>query len=173
MTRFLNKWPLLALMPFFLSLTVSSSLTAHPFHVSTTEINQNLADKTLEISCHVFTDDFEAAIMKETGSKADFSRESMKVMMDSLTKKYILNHLSLKVNNRNVTISYVGWEKENEGVFVYLQVDGISVVTQVDLVNTILYNLFDDQMNIVHVKVNGERKSHKMSFPEKSLSLVF
>ncbi|RYY61104.1 MAG: hypothetical protein EOO05_07610 [Chitinophagaceae bacterium] len=145
----------------------------HPFHVSTTEINQNLADKTLEISCHIFTDDFETAISKEFGGKTDFSKESMKPLMDSLTRKYILNHLSLKVNNRGAALNYVGWERENEAVYVYLQVDGVSAVTQVEVVNTILYNLFDDQMNIVHVKVNGERKSHKMNYPEKNLSVKF
>src|SRR6476661_2375693 len=34
----------------------------HPFHVSTTEINHNATDKTLEISCRIFTDDFESCL---------------------------------------------------------------------------------------------------------------
>ena len=45
----------------------------HPFHVSTTEINHNTSDKTLEISCKVFTDDFESALTKQYHTKADLS----------------------------------------------------------------------------------------------------
>ena len=166
MVTFLFKWwAALLLAPVF--------TTVHPFHVSTTEINQNAADKTLEISCHIFTDDFESAITREFGSKTDFSKESMKPLMDSLTRKYLLNHLSLRVNNRAVKLEYVGWERENEAVYVYLEVDGVSAISQVEVSNTILFNLFDDQMNIVHIKVNGERKSHKMNYPEKNLSVKF
>lgn len=36
----------------------------HPFHVSVIEINHNAADKTLEISCKIFTDDFEKILAK-------------------------------------------------------------------------------------------------------------
>ena len=31
----------------------------HPFFVSVTEINHNAKDKTIEIACKIFTDDFE------------------------------------------------------------------------------------------------------------------
>ncbi|MET0461971.1 MAG: DUF6702 family protein, partial [Chitinophagaceae bacterium] len=34
----------------------------HPIHLSVTEINHNAADRTLEISCKIFTDDFEKVL---------------------------------------------------------------------------------------------------------------
>src|SRR5687768_6597088 len=43
----------------------------HPFFVSTTEINHNAADKNLEISCRIFTDDFETTLTKAYQSKVD------------------------------------------------------------------------------------------------------
>jgi len=33
--------------------------------------------------------------------------------------------------------------------------------------------LFDDQMNILHVEKNGNRKSTKASFPEKKMMVAF
>ena len=39
-----------------------SGSPVHPFFVSVTEINHNAGDKNLEISCKIFTDDFEAAL---------------------------------------------------------------------------------------------------------------
>ena len=36
----------------------------HPFYVSVTEVNQNVSEKTLEISCKFFADDFENILEK-------------------------------------------------------------------------------------------------------------
>lgn len=45
-------------------LQTSNKGRLHPFHVSTTEINHNAKDKSLEITCRIFTDDFEAILGK-------------------------------------------------------------------------------------------------------------
>ena len=156
-----------------IKLPVKTKSVSHPFHVATTEITHNASDKTLEISCRIFTDDFEEALTKESGQATDFSKESMKTKMDELVKKYLQNHLLIRINGKAVVAGYLGWEKENEAVYVYLQVDGITSVAQADITNTIMFNLFDDQINIVHLKVNGNRKSHKLTYPEKELSVKF
>jgi hypothetical protein len=38
---------------------------------------------------------------------------------------------------------------------------------------SLLHNLFDDQINIVHITVNGVRKSEKLDYPEKKVEQVF
>src|SRR4029077_6103274 len=98
----------------------------HPFHVSTTEINHNAADKTLEISCKLFVDDFESCLSKQYHTKADLSAASVKTAMDSLVKKYLSAHLQIKADNKVVRISYLGFEKEDEAANVYFEVDNIS-----------------------------------------------
>ena len=47
------KW---LFLPVFGSILFAGS--QHPFHVSVVEINHNAEDKTLEITCKIFTDDF-------------------------------------------------------------------------------------------------------------------
>src|SRR5437868_3729191 len=62
----------------------------HPLHVSTTEINHNATDKSLEISCRLFVDDFEACLSKQYHTKVDLSAANVKTAMDSLVKKYLV-----------------------------------------------------------------------------------
>ena len=76
MASFLNKWFFISVIPLLLfnkrpindnTETNSSRQLAevgglHPFHVSGVEVNHNATDKTLEISCKIFTDDFEKEI---------------------------------------------------------------------------------------------------------------
>lgn len=145
----------------------------HPFHVSTTEIQHNAAEKTLEISCRIFTDDFEDALRKVYKAKADFSAPAMKTAMDELVKKYIPTHLQLSIDGKAAAIKVLGWEKESEAVFVYMEVDNVPSVKKAEVVNTVLFDLFDDQMNLIHFFVNGNRKSMKLTYPEKTAAFAF
>ena len=69
MVTLLNKWLFILLVPASLYIAErtyegkllfpgTTNQLLHPIHVSVTEINHNAADKTLEVSVRIFTDDF-------------------------------------------------------------------------------------------------------------------
>jgi hypothetical protein len=184
MAAWLNKWLLVSLAPVFFIRNVNPPGMenvfrfqrddgGHPFHVSTTEINHNATEKTLEITCRIFTDDFESALAKQYNTKADFSNAALKKNMDSLAKKYILLHLQLKAEGKAVMMSYLGFEKENEATYVYFQADNVPTAKKIEAVNSILHNVYDDQINIMHVIVGGNRKSSKLDYPTTQAAFTF
>lgn len=173
MAAWLNKWLLLSLFPLMTLRNGGNVPVFHPFHLSTTEINHNASDQTLEISCRIFTDDFESALVKQFGGRADFSNAALKSRMDTLVKNYIISHLQLKVENKNVGLSYVGWEQDHEAIEAYFQVSGIKTMHRLDAVNTLLHNVFTDQMNIMHVIEAGKRKSEKLDYPTAAVTFNF
>lgn len=168
MAAFLYKWLFISLFPANIFVAYQ-----HPFHVSTTEINHNAADKTLEISCRVFTDDFESALTKVFNVKADFSNPAIKTTMDTLVKKYINGHLQLKAEGKLISLTYIGFENEKEAIYIYVQADNIGTVKKIEAVNSILHDLYDDQINIMHVVVAGNRKSTKLDYPAKEAVFSF
>lgn len=184
MVRSFNKWLRLALLFAFPALFLSFSAKKqqfpipavdhlHPVHISTTEINHNATDNTLEISCRVFIDDFELCLGKLYKTKADLSAASMKKEMDSLVKKYLSGHLQIKTDGKEVKLNYLGFEKENEAAYAYFEVSNITTVKKVDINNSILHDLYDDQISIIHVIVGGTRKSTKLDFPTKEAEFIF
>jgi len=184
MVAIVNKWlPISAFIMLIGFIKISEPLDLqfpnpgikelHPFHVSTTEINHNASDKTLEISCKVFTDDFESALAKQYHTKADLSAMNMKAAMDTLVKKYINNHLILNSEGKTLVMKYLGFEKENEAVYAYLQVDNISALKKIEITDSILYDLYDDQISIIHVIVSGNRKSTKLDYPATKAGFEF
>ena len=62
------KWLLIPVLGIVLS-SAGPSTRLHPFHVSVVEINHNATDKTLEISCKIFTDDFEKVLAQNYKTK--------------------------------------------------------------------------------------------------------
>ncbi len=175
MASFINKWLLFSLISAILVLNSGfrEKKGLHPFHVSVIEINHNAADKTLEISCKIFTDDFEKTLAKNYNSKVDLINPPDKNAMDTLVKKYLYSHLSIKANGKPVTLNYIGFENDKEAAYGYIEVSNVPSVSKIDIGTNIMYDMFDDQVNIMHVIVNGERKSTKLNFPATEATLSF
>ena len=145
----------------------------HPYYISVVEINHNAKDKTLEISCKIFTNDFEETLEKNYKTKVDLVNPADKAAMDKLVSDYIKKHLSLQVDSKAVNFSYVGFEKEDEAVYSYFQVDNIANLKKLNVVNSILHDFSDQQINIVHCIVAGKRQSTKLDYPKTDASFQF
>ena len=178
MASYLNKWFLASVFPSFLIFNAiwmddPKPRTDHPFHVSVIEINHNATEKSLEISCKIFTDDFEKSLAKNYNTKVDLINPPNKAAMDSLIKKYLFNHLAIKVNGKPVSFNYIGFEHEGEAVYGYIEGLNISSVSKAEISTNIMYDFFDDQVNILHFVVNGNRKSTKLNYPDKETTFSF
>ena len=165
------KWLVIPVLGILLSSAGLKDL--HPFHVSVVEINHNATDKTLEISCKIFTDDFEKVLAKNYQTKVDLINPADKNAMDTVVKKYIFSHLSVSADGKPGSLVYVGFERDAEAVFSYVQVDNVASVKKIDVTNKLMHDMFDDQVNIVHVIVNGNRKSTKLDYPNVNASISF
>jgi hypothetical protein len=144
----------------------------HPLHVSTTDVSFNAKDSQLEVICTIFTDDFEMALEKQFHAKADLSKPEMHAAMDALVKNYIISHLQLKTTAA-LPLSYIGFEINREAVNVYLETGKIAAPKRIDAQVTLLQSLYGDQLNIVHMTVNGNRKSTRLDAPDKTVTQTF
>ena len=144
----------------------------HPFYVSVTEINHNATDKTLEISCKIFVEDMEE-ILKKSNSKVDLSDGKNQQQNDMMIEAYLKQHLFVTADGKNIPLQYIGYEKEEESVYCYFEAANIPTVKKLDITNSILYDLTDQQINIMHVVVRGERKSLKLDNAKKQASFTF
>jgi hypothetical protein len=145
----------------------------HPLFVSVTEMNYNAADKNLEISCKLFTDDFEKTLANINHTKIDLTNPVNKAEADKMVTSYIKSHLQLKLDGKAVTLEFVGFEKENDAVWSYFQVSYAAAPKKVEVANSILYESYDKQMNLMHVTVGGNRKSTRLNYPDKETTFQF
>ena len=157
----------------FASFGLTDNNKIHPLHVSTTEININTKDKTLEITCKLFTDDFESTLIKFSKQKVELNNAERKTIADVAIKNYLQNHLRLRANKKQVNLNYVGYEIDHEATNVYFEVDFAATVTSVEITDTILYDSFEDQMNIVHVMNGPHRQSTQLLYPANSFVATF
>ena len=86
---------------------------------------------------------------------------------------YLKKHLQLKIDGKAVSIEYLGFEKEGEAAWCYLQVSNVSSVKKIEITDKILHETFNTQINIIHVTVNGERKSNRLNYPDATVEVSF
>jgi hypothetical protein len=180
MALLFNKWFLLLSITLFANPAYKRGVDGqdlayvpHPIHVSVTELNHNAAEKTLEISCKLFTDDFEKVLAQNYKTKVDLTNPPDKAQMEKLVNDYIHKHLSILADGQALTYTALGFEKDQDVVYSYFQVDNIKSVKNISITNTLMYDLFTDQIGVMHVTIGGTRKSGKVDYPAKELMLSF
>ena len=168
MVRMVNKWLVVPVALLFFGF-----VNKHPIHLSTVEVNHNADDKTLEISCRIFTDDFETILGRNYKTKTSFYNAAIKTKMDSLVKKYIQSHLQIRADDKIVSLNYLGFEKESEAIYAYVEGMNVPKVKKLYVTNSIMHDMFTDQTNILHIIVDGDRKSTKLDYPKTSAVFDF
>ncbi len=146
---------------------------SHPLFVSVTEIELNAKDKTLEISCKIFTDDFEKALRQNYKTTVDLLKPANKAAMNKLVSDYVQKHLSVLVDGKKTVLQFLSYQQQDAGTISYYQVNNITAVNKIDIIDNILYDYKKDQIGIVHVTVDGNRKSTKLNNPNCFASFEF
>lgn len=158
---------------FVFFITWCSAKEIHPYHLGSVEMSYNNKTKTFEITARFFLDDLENALNSKYNKSLHFGEEKSKIGLNEALQNYFAEYFKLKNNNKFLKINYIGFEEDQEGVNIYLESEVTDKPKKVETAVSLLYNQFNDQMNIVHIIVNGERKSSKMNYPDRYLYQIF
>jgi hypothetical protein len=145
----------------------------HPFYVSVTEIRHNAAQKELEVSCRIFTDDLELALKTQYKTPLDIIHPADRKKVDGLITDYINKHLHINVDGKPVALHYLGYQIEEDAAWCFLEAKDLAAVKKVHISNNILYSERPSQINMMHVVVKEVRKSTKLDNPEQEAEFVF
>lgn len=146
---------------------------AHPFYLGVTDIKYNAKEKTLQTSVKLFTNDFEEALKKTSGKKVDLINGTNKEEIEKLIKEYVEKRFVLKLNGKLKTFNFIGYEREQEAVWTYIEFKNCEAPKKIEIENTLLYEQIKSQINIVKVEVGGKEKSMKCTNPEKKFEFQF
>jgi len=147
---------------------------AHEFYLSVTEIKYNKEQESLQIITRVFIDDFENVLNERYNEDLQLSSEEEKGEVKKNIVRYLDQKLKLRIGREDLQLNYLGKEYDADQLILYIEVKNVAPFNQIEITNGILTDLFDDQKNVVHVKIDGKTKSlllmreqetEKLSFP--------
>lgn len=146
---------------------------AHEFYLSVTEIEYNNEKQSLQIITRVFIDDFEDVLNERYGADLQLSEEAEEGAVAEIISKYLKQKLRLQVNGEELQLNYLGKEYDADQLILYIEVEDLAPFNKIEVTNEILTDLFDDQKNVVHVKVNDKTKSLLLMRQQETEKLTF
>lgn len=136
------------------------SVNAHKFYVSVTEVEYVKEKQSVQIISRIFIDDLENTLRKRYDKRLMFSPKNETEEVNVYLQRYLKDKINITINGTPVNFKFIGKEYDNDILFCYLEVTGIKNIKTFDITNSLLFDSFEDQQNIVKLNINNEKKSY-------------
>jgi hypothetical protein len=133
----------------------------HKFYISVTSVGYSEKDRALQITTRVFIDDFDRALLERYGIKGNLATEDEASQADEFIEKYLNAKFALAIDDKNVAYNFLGKIYDNDIMICYLEVPKIDIraATTISVQNEVLMDIFEEQKNVVHFKIENQKKS--------------
>lgn len=145
----------------------------HPFYLGIVHFKHNATNNSIETDVKLFVNDFEDALKKLNNKSVDLINGTNKTELNAMIKVYVQSHLKLNVDEKKYSFDYLGFEVENEVVWIYLEYKNIKSIKTLEVESTLLYDYIKQQSNIIRVEYKASEQNKKLNCPEKSIKLSF
>ena len=151
----------------------SRIMNTHPLYVAVVEIEYNIGDKFATLLCRTFPDDLQLALQKQYSKKESIDNPGDPKKLALEIDGYIKSHLQLKINGRQYNLVFINYKKDDEAVSINFRINNIDNIQNVEIADNIFYELYNKQINIIYVTVNGNHKSKQLSNPVSEAKFEF
>ena len=162
-----TKFYLLALIV----VTLFTSVSMHKYYVSITEIEFVKEKQSVQVITRLFIDDFQRLLRERYDDKITLEEAEDESDIDVLIEKYIKNRLKVSINSEEKTPVFIGKEYDQDIVYCYYEIENISEVKTMEIKNTVLFDIFGEQKNVVRTNINGKNKTFVL-IPENDKGLL-
>jgi hypothetical protein len=147
------KFLLIVLIPLL------SSFYAHKYYLSVTELQYNEEENAIQIITRLFYDDLEAVLQERYEKSLKVNPDEDQEKLNKYLSKYITQKIGITVNGNTQNLNFLGKEYEDDYIVCYIEITGIEDIKTIEIQNTALMDLFEDQKNMVHTHILGKKKS--------------
>lgn len=145
----------------------------HPFHIGVCEVLIDAQDYSFEVSQKVFLDDIESSFKEMyKWENLDIVKPDNKARLDSIIQHYFLENITLYNSDEAIPFSFLGYEIEKDILWVYMESKPQKNMNTFFIQNTVLMDIFSDQVNIIHCKKDNVSHSIKLEKDRKKSILV-
>lgn len=154
---------------FVLLINYLSGIYYHDFHVSVVNVEFDKTEQALEISQRIFIDDLEKVLADASDTTTfdiivDFEKDIVKNSIEN----YVLNHMQISVNGKVALLDYLGAKIDGDVIVAFIESPNIKKMKSITVTNTVFMESFVDQINLVHLLVDGENRSMKLDASKSS-----
>ena len=145
----------------------------HPFYLSVTDLTYITGQQAFGGTIKVFTNDLEEALKRLGGKQVDLIHPQKKEEVLNILKNYFEERLKFKINDTGLKYNLLDFESEEGSLWLYIETEKCPKPKTIKIENGILYDFIGEQINIVTIELDGQKKSWKVNNPEKNIQFEF
>jgi hypothetical protein len=144
---------------------------AHDIHVSVCELRWNEESGAFEVAVKIFIDDLERALTLEGAPGLFVGTPKESAEANQYIASYLRKHFTIDVDGTRLTPDFVGKEISDDLLAVWCYVEypaNLSRSKKCTLSNDILLELYDDQRNIMDIRMHKAHKDYTIFEPGRT-----
>ncbi|WP_299889048.1 DUF6702 family protein [uncultured Lacinutrix sp.] len=142
-----------------LALSFIAYTSIHKYYVSITKIEYVKEKQSVQIITRIFIDDLERLLKERYDEKITLASNGDEKEIDNYIKKYLLSKLKITIDEKETEVVFIGKEYDEDVVQCYLEIENVERINSFSITNKILFDIFNDQKNIVRTSINKRNKS--------------
>jgi len=131
----------------------------HKYYISLCEIEYVEEKQAVQIILGIFIDDFEVTLNKDYHKKLFLATEKEVLNINKVYEDYLNKHFKVTVNQKLISYTFIGKEYDDDIVRFYLEIPNVKQLNTIAITNTSLFRDFENQQNIIKIKVNKLNKT--------------
>ncbi len=146
---------------------------SHAIYISYTDVRYEEANGLLSVQLRMFSNDLEDALRligapEEPGLEES---ENPHPQIDEYICAYLGHEFHVRANGRPVSFSFIEKRREADATWISLEAEDICNLKTLFVHNSVLFELFDDQTNILRVRAFGKLKNYNLTrrIPEEEI----
>ncbi len=138
----------------------------HPLHISFTSLDINGEASVGRLSVKVFSDDFADRIRLDHTNFALIENDTLNIKDKAIFLPYLAENLQIRLNGELKALD--NWcldsiKNNFEASWLYFSLDLDKVVKEISVRNSILFDVFNDQKNLLILSRDDEERAYQLS----------
>lgn len=152
---------------------ILSAFTFHKFYVGVFQVDYFKEKKAVQITARLFIDDLEKGLYKKHSKHFYITTKDEVADANIYIAKYLEEKLKFKINNKAQSFQFLTKEQEENVVICYMKINFKDNIKDLEITNTILTDVFNEQQNLVHLNINGNKKTILFTNTETNQKLKY
>lgn len=145
----------------------------HKYYISVTQVNYVEEKKAVQITSRIFIDDFEKLLKERYDDNLILGDDNELKSVNLYMERYLKEKIKFKINGKEMNISFIGKEYDGDIMRCYLEITGVKTIQSIEIINKVLFDLYDEQQNLVKFKINSKQKSYMLTSQNDKALLNF
>ena len=143
----------------------------HPIYISTSQII--IFNNIAEVDIKIFRDDLEDDLRLFFSKSISIDNDTKLQNASSEIDSYIQNKFELRIDDSKIKLSRFKYNLINDLVEISCSFDYEGDINEINIINNILFGVYEIQKNVVFIRVEKQSKSYIFSFSDREKTFIY